>query len=53
MLHNAVISPATERKFDISHQNVTALSAHSSLEGRKISLVLLFSGMAYIWPNLW
>lgn len=46
MLCNTGISPMTEKKVCIPHQNVTPLSAHSPLEEIKVSLVFSFLG----WP---
>lgn len=46
MLGNTGISPMTEKKVCIPHQNVTPLSAHSPLEEIKVSLVSSFLG----WP---
>ena len=46
MLYNTGISPMTEKKVGIPHQNVTALSAHSPLEEIKVFLVSSLLG----WP---
>lgn len=53
MLGNTGISPMTEKKVFIPHQNVTPLSVHSPLEEIKVSLVSSFLGWPIFGQNVW